>query len=530
MDTQSLAPLVLVVDDETNARAMLHIIFEREGYRVREAASGSEALKAARELMPDLILLDILMPLMNGFDVLRALRADEQTMHIPTILLTAIARDPSNVEQGLNLGADDFLFKPFHPQELVARVTSKIRAHQLEEALRQRTHSLEALLRVSERLNQEQTLDRMISAIMELLADGLPGDARALHLLDGDGKWTLHSDGEPHDVLNRPAWQAMMSAEPVTWIDHPDYAPFRHVIGTALYLGEERIGVLLTAGLDDPFNTHAVRLFAGIGRQAALALRNAQLYATQQQYAHDLEATVSRKVQELASAHQVLFRAERLSALGRLAAGVAHDMNNSIMPIKLQVEMLIEDLQDTQLNEQRETAEYVREKIERIEHLVKRLLDFGRERTPTLQPLSLNAMLDDMLHFNEKLLSVGGIQVIREITHLPAVHGSQDQLETVFLNLIQNARDAMPEGGTLRVRAFPEDSWAVVEVSDTGSGIEPVLMKRIFEEFFTTKEHGTGIGLFTSREVIAAHQGKIGVASEIGVGTTFTVRLPLHAA
>src|SRR5687768_17565512 len=125
---------------------MLQRIFEREGYQVRAVNDGLSALEAAQEIIPDLILLDIRMPGMNGFDVLRLLRESEITAGIPTILLTANAREPADVALGLNLGADDYMYKPFAPQELVARAQSKMKARQLEDALQRRTQELGALL------------------------------------------------------------------------------------------------------------------------------------------------------------------------------------------------------------------------------------------------------------------------------------------------------------------------------------------------------------------------------------------------
>src|SRR5258707_3738097 len=125
------SPLVLVADDEVHTTVMLARIFEREGYRIHTANDGATALDAAQKLLPDLILLDIQMPLMDGFEVLSALRENPLTATIPTIIVTAKARQPTDVAHGLNLGADDFIHKPFDPRELLARAENKIRARQL---------------------------------------------------------------------------------------------------------------------------------------------------------------------------------------------------------------------------------------------------------------------------------------------------------------------------------------------------------------------------------------------------------------
>jgi DNA-binding response OmpR family regulator len=147
---------------------MLERIFEREGFQVKSVHDGLAALEVAEQLLPDLILLDIQMPGMNGFDVLRSLRQNERTIMIPTILITAKARQPADVAHGLNLGADDYVQKPFEPRELVARVQSKIRAHQLEDALHRRTQELEALLRIVGAPGRGRSSDSAEGRVLEL--------------------------------------------------------------------------------------------------------------------------------------------------------------------------------------------------------------------------------------------------------------------------------------------------------------------------------------------------------------------------
>ena len=156
------------------------------GYRVERVNDGFAAIETAKRILPDLILLDIRMPRLDGFEVLRLLREDEQTVNIPTIVITANATAPADVERGLNLGADDYLQKPFAPQELLARARSKIRARQLEDALHRRTQQLEALLHVSERLNQHLELEDLLDLIVDVRLELLPGDAALIHVLNSN--------------------------------------------------------------------------------------------------------------------------------------------------------------------------------------------------------------------------------------------------------------------------------------------------------------------------------------------------------
>ena len=162
--------LVLVVDDHFPAADMMKRLFTVHDYRVVCSYSGEDALVQAQRLQPDLILLDVMMPGMNGFEVLKVLREQDATVHIPTILVTA-KDTPSDIEYGLNLGADDYLTKPVEPRELLARVRSKIESRRLREALQRRTTDLEALLRVAEELNNTLRVEELEQLVAYIFAD-----------------------------------------------------------------------------------------------------------------------------------------------------------------------------------------------------------------------------------------------------------------------------------------------------------------------------------------------------------------------
>src|SRR5664279_5263126 len=344
MKPKQAAPLVLVADDEINTTIMLQHIFERDGYRVERANDGFAAVEMAKRILPDLILLDIRMPRLDGFEVLRLLRDDEQTASIPTIVITANATAPADVERGLNLGADDYLQKPFAPQELLARARTKIRARQLEDALHRRTQQLEALLHVSERLNQHLELRDLLDLVVNLTLELLPGDVAMLHLLD-DERQIIDSR-----MINRPGLpaitldtdfiaRALDAGEAVIWAEiQLPLEGFCSGMTSTLQHGQNLMGLLTFLSVDTLYDDNHLRLFNGICRQAALAVRNAQLYQIQANYAFHLEDMVAERTQELQSAHQLLIRSEKLASIGHLAASIAHEINNPLMPIGLLLE------------------------------------------------------------------------------------------------------------------------------------------------------------------------------------------------
>ncbi len=525
------APLVLVADDEINTTIMLQHIFERDGYQVERVNDGFSAVETAKNILPDLILLDIRMPRIDGFEVLRLLREDEQTANIPTIVITANATSPADVERGLNLGADDYLEKPFAPQELLARARSKIRARQLEDALHRRTQQLEALLHVSEQLNQHLELRELLKLIVDLMLELLPGDAAAIHLLDEQSQiaeQVRHTRGDsPAPVLNQHFVERCLSAgSAVLWED--DSLGIKHYssgMTVILEHGEQRLGLLALLSQNQSYDDNHLRLFTGIGRQAALALRNAQLYQIQANYALHLEDMVAARTQELQSAQQLLIRSEKLASIGHLAASIAHEINNPLMPIGLLLERLVDELKDSGVQIDFQDIEMIQEHVDRIRRIVRNLLDFARQDA-NLRPLDVTHTLEGIVKLNYKFFEHERVEIKTDFGATPRVFGSKDQLEAVFMNLALNAQAAMEGGGKLTIKTSTIGDDAVIEFIDTGHGIPAADLDKIFDPFFSTKATGTGLGLFVCYSVVEGHHGTIEVQSELGKGTHFIVHLP----
>lgn len=526
-------PLVLVADDEINTTIMLQHIFERDGYRVERVNDGFAAVETARRILPDLILLDIRMPRLDGFEVLRLLHEDALTASIPAIVITANATAPADVERGLNLGADDYLQKPFAPQELLARARSKIRARQLEEDLYQRTQQLEALLRVSERFNQQLELRELLDLIANLTLELLPSDIAMIQLLGDDGQVSdarIIARTGPVDLQPDPDFlpRSLAVGEARIW-ERPDLplSDFCSAMTASLQHGEHQFGLLTLLSQDTIFEVNHLRLFTGIAEQASLALRNAQLYRIQANYALHLEDMVAERTRELESAQQMLIRSEKLAAIGHLAASIAHEINNPLMPIGLLLERLVDELQESGVEVDFEEIKMIQEHVERIRRIVRSLLDFARPDT-NLRPLDVKQILEGIIKLNHKFFEFERVKIETKFGATPLVYGSKDQLEAVFMNLALNAQAAMQSGGKLTIRTHTAADHAVIEFIDTGSGIPKENLDKIFDPFFSTKATGTGLGLFVCYSVVEGHHGTIDVTSIVGKGTHFTIRLPAY--
>lgn len=536
MTTVSLQrPLILVADDQVPTTTMLERVFEFEGYTVKSVHDGFAAVDAARNLVPDLILLDINMPGMNGLEVLRQLREDSTTSTIPTIIITAMG-ELSNVVQGLNLGADDYLKKPFHPQELLARAQSKMKARKLEDKLQRRSQELEALLRVSEELSQHLETDELLDFVLLLVADLLPCEVAGIFHLDEDGlvidQRYKQKDGtiaEPHTEPQAVADYLIQKNNAVLWPGKDEILDNRYQSGIIVPMKYgDTVAGLLMIGRDKSYDDSHVRLLLGISRQAALALRNAELYEIQSDYALHLEDMVAERTSELESAQELLIRSEKLASIGRLAASIAHEINNPLLPIQINLGDMLEDVRSGH-NVEIQDIEKTLESVERIKYIVESLLEFtgkGQTKAGELIPLDVNDVITNIIELNRKFFTQADITIETELIPLPLVRGNKYQLEQVFMNLALNAKDAMADSGILSFRTRVQKDKVIIEVEDTGTGIQPEIIDAIFEPFNSTKEDGNGLGLFVSYGIMQNHNGQIEVESQLEHGTRFTLTLP----
>jgi len=233
----------------------------------------------------------------------------------------------------------------------------------------------------------------------------------------------------------------------------------------------------------------------------------------------DLTERVNMRVQ--------MARMDRLASLGRMSAGIAHEVRNPLTGVSL----LLDELHDRLLGQEvdQQLIRRALEEIERLEALVNELLRFASMPAPQLTYGSISDVLLDSLFLVRKQCNRSNIRIIEQIgKELPSIRMDADRLKQVFLNLLNNAIDAMPEGGVMTVSAELDEGWVCVAVADSGCGIAPELIPLIFEPFYTSKGQGTGLGLAISYNIISDHGGEIDVESQPGEGTVIQVRLPLE--
>jgi PAS domain S-box-containing protein len=233
--------------------------------------------------------------------------------------------------------------------------------------------------------------------------------------------------------------------------------------------------------------------------------------------------------EKLRQTQEQLLQSEKLAAMGRLTSQIAHELNNPLYGIMNTLELLKTEVSPE--SKRRKILEMALSETVRLSELLRKMLSFSKPDEEEKQPTDINVILDEILLLHEKQLREHSIRIKTLFDEdLPAVFASKNQLRQVFLNMVSNARDAMPEGGTLTVSTRPDDGRIHIEISDTGTGIEEGHLDKIFDAFFTTKASvkGVGLGLSVCYGFIKDHGGDIQVRSEKDSGTTFTITLPVY--
>ncbi len=231
-------------------------------------------------------------------------------------------------------------------------------------------------------------------------------------------------------------------------------------------------------------------------------------------------------VSEVKTLTDQLVRADRLAAMGELTAGVAHEVRNPLGIIRASVQLM----EETAENQPRlhEAAEVVKHEIDRLDRVIKALLDFGRPSAPSLREVDVRSVLEEVVLFTRKFADRSKVRILEDYaSDLPFVMADPEQLKQVFVNLISNAVQAMSEdGGDLTVATGCEDEFVFVRFTDSGPGIPTETLGKVFDPFFSTRDDGTGLGLTIVHRIVDEHDGHIEVASDPEMGTAFTVHLP----
>jgi signal transduction histidine kinase/DNA-binding response OmpR family regulator len=519
---------VLVVDDQKVSRATVAAILRSAGHEMDSASSGPEGIERARAACPDVIVLDVQMPGMDGFEVVERLKQDAATAPIPILLLTAQAPTEELLVRGLQLGAYDFLNKGCSRAELLARVGVMAR-------IKRGYDELSAVARVSGLALGAGELQALADGVAELVAQTFRADAVVLNLPgDPTVAEVRASCGIPtHD----PRWFETVDlvlervscgpGAPAVAFDGAGEAewPLHFSGGAAMCVARSAGAPALVAAFrrEGAFGEDDLGLLAVLGRQATLALDNARLHAQTRQQARTLE--------EQASA---LERA--MTERSRFFASMSHELRTPINAILGYGELLREGEYGALAPAQDGALERVVRSGRHLLELVNDVLDISKLEAGKLEvfpePIPLGVLLRELastleLQARAKHLALE-VVVNRKVTAVT----DPGRVRQIVLNLLSNAVK-FTDAGSVRMVLDSVGPWAEIRVEDTGPGIDPEDQERVFQEFEQARgaagRGGTGLGLPISRRLAALLGGDLTLRSTPGEGSVFTLRLPVAA-
>jgi two-component system NtrC family sensor kinase len=536
-------PRILVVEDDRDMVELLKHMLTPVHSEVLVAYSGDDAIRVLSEQAEqgnpvDLVLLDIMVPGMDGYEVAARMKADPRLRDASIIMTTAIDSVASKT-LGLGLGADDYLTKPFDPQELLARIDAVLRVRRSEAALRRRNQELAALVEVNRMVTSSLNMDEILEATMRGIGEIVPAEAGLVVLVgEESGELEVRTTFGPEEAgAGRTAergegiiGKVVESGEArlVNDVDRdPQFLPevdevggvtAQSVLCVPLATRNRVIGAMqLLNRSGGGFTEEDQELVQAIAASVAVALENAGLYGELADFAQELERSQAQLVQ-----------AEKMAAIGRLAASVAHEINNPLQSIHNTLHLTREKKLDAE--KRGRYLQMAQAEVERLIKVVQRMLDFYRPSKGGMARVDVNEIVENVLTLSGKKLQHSGVSVVTDLGELPRVELVQDQVAQVFLNLAINATEAMPSGGELKVKTMlsKDGESVLVRFQDSGEGMSAEQVANLFEPFYTTKQNGTGLGLAISYGIVERHGGDIDVVSQPGAGSTFTVRLPIR--
>ena len=262
-------------------------------------------------------------------------------------------------------------------------------------------------------------------------------------------------------------------------------------------------------------------------QQAGLAIQNASMYQELKNFSRQMEEKIQKTTADLRKTESQLIRSEKLAALGQLAAGIAHEIRNPLTSINILIHSLRERLPSE--NSQQEDLKVIEEEIHRMNEIVDQFLRFAKPASPFLEKTDVLSIVEETLQLLRPQIEKQRIVVEKEFQALPMIQMDREQMKQAMLNLLLNAIQAMPEGGqlTLKGQNSKEGQWIHLSIEDSGMGISPKDIDKLFDPFFSTKEGGIGLGLSITHRIIDQHHGKIEVENAPEKGTIFTVWLPI---
>ncbi|MEH1794062.1 hybrid sensor histidine kinase/response regulator [Nostoc sp.] len=579
--------IILIVDDVPNNLKVLSDTLANAGFEVAIATSGESALQQLEHTPVSLILLDVMMPGMDGFETCQRIKANAKTRNIPIIFITALSESVNKVT-GFELGAIDYITKPFQQGEVLARVRTHLKLNQLSQSLEARNTELQQLTQQLEQRVSERTQELFASIetlkqtqqLMRLVFDTIPywvgwKDINSVYLGCNQSLADMLNLSSPDEIVGKTDYDLNFSKEECDWFLMCD----RRVIESEQAEFHIIDRVLRADGQQAWLDTSKMPLRDVNGNVFGILFVTKDITERQQaeEELKQQKQNLEQALAELQHTQVQLVQSEKMSALGNLVAGVAHEINNPVGFLGGNIQPALDYIKDifglvdlyqqkypnpdAEIQDEIEAIDldYIREDLPKLvgsmREGVKRIRDISTSlrtfsRADSDRPVACNihdGIESTILILKHRLKASESrpeIQVIREYGQLPLVECFAGQLNQVFINILANAIEALEESNI--DRSFEEiqtnPNWiaistqvsdskqVIISIKDNGLGMSEEIKQKVFDHLFTTKSvgKGTGLGLAIARQIIVEkHGGSITVNSTLGKGTEFVLEFPI---
>ncbi len=524
---------VLIAEDNADDRKLLRLNLEHHGCHVFEAGDGKEALAIARKQKPALIISDALMPKMDGFQLLRAVKTDEDLKDIPFIFYSAVYTGYREAELAISLGASAFIIKPREPAELWAEIKDLLDNCNL----RKKDEELTARL-IEE---DEEFLNKYSQVVATKLEDKVKE-------LEAAKKALKASEEKYRSLVEHSLVGVYQSKVDGSFIYVNNAMANMFEFGTpAEMMASDILSLYRTpekrdAMIDELKRHGKIEDYEIIGTTRKGNPITVMISAT---IKDNLISGVAIDVTQQKKLEAQLRQAQKMEAVGQLTGGIAHDFNNILSVIVGYSSLLQMKMKEG--DPIRDDLDQILAASERAAAMIQSLLAYSRKQTLNPKPVSLNGIITRMQRLLERVISEDVHFTIALDKEDSIIMADSGQIDQVLMNIVANARDAMPDGGSLTIETGRTEfdaeymkqqgygmpgAYAFLSISDSGTGMDEETKCRAFDPFFTTKEvgKGTGLGLAMVYGIIKQHNGFVNCYSEPGKGTTFKIYLPLYRA
>lgn len=477
---------ILLVDDEADLREVLDISLSDTGYKVFTAENGTQALNILNDNDIPVVITDIKMPGIDGIELLRKIKSKNPETEV--IMLTGHG-DLELAIKSLKHEATDFITKPINDDALEMALQRAFEKIQMRQKLKEYNRNRAMYDLFINELIQEDVMiigsDYRIMDINETLLKKLGlehKEAVGRYCYEVTHRLSVPCSGENHKC---PLEETLRTRKPTK--------------ETHIHKDKDNKNVY--------YSISAYPFFENGEIIGAIEL------------SRDITAEINNR--------QAMMQKDKLASIGRLSAGVAHEINNPLTTILTTAMLIQEDIDAA--NPMYEELETISNETLRCRKIVASLLDFARQTNPAKKHHNINHIITECIRLTRKQAEFKDVQIEKALSEeVPKLLLDKEQIQQALINLILNAADATDPGGKITVSTtfLPGNQFVDIKVSDTGKGMAAEVVDKIFEPFFTTREIGTGLGLAITHGIIGRHGGDIRVQSQLGQGTTFTIRLP----